>query len=114
MEFEVTRQAGATVIAPSGPTLEAVNSHEFKQDIDALIDTDGPVILDLSRIGFIDSSGCGALLHCQRRAQAHGRGVVLCGLTPQLQGLLKAIQMDRKMPLYATRTEALDAVGAKR
>lgn len=112
MEFDIDRQAGATLITPNARTLEAANSHAFKKDIDALLATAQPVVLDLSHIDFIDSSGCGALLHCQRTAQSQGGSIVLCALTTQLQGLLKAIQLDRKIPMYATRAEALAAVGS--
>jgi anti-sigma B factor antagonist len=112
MHLNVETIGSRRIITLWGETLEAGNTHEFKRDITPLLEASGHVIVDLSRVGFIDSSGCGALLHCLRRLQTNGGTLAVCGLNRHLWGLFKAIQMDRKIPLYPSRGQALAEAAA--
>jgi anti-sigma B factor antagonist len=59
--------------------------------LDAAIGTqehDGPVVLDLGGVEFIDSSGLRSLLGASRRASARGSSVVLRDVSPEVGRLL--------------------------
>jgi anti-sigma B factor antagonist len=67
------------------------------------------VLLDLHRVAFIDSSGLGALLACQRVIEGAGGQLKLCGLRPEVRAALELVRMDRLIDVYASREEALAA-----
>ena len=82
----VDRQPGGVIVVhgdidvAGGPTLEA-----------ALVKADNtsPVIIDLSDVFFIDSSGLRCLLGASRRAGDRGTTVVLRGVGPEVLRLLE-------------------------
>ena len=47
----------------------------------------GPVVLDLSGVGFIDSSGLRVLVNAHRARETLDHGLVLRGLSPPIQRL---------------------------
>ena len=63
MDFRTTTLPSHQIVCPSGPRLDAMHALQFKARFrDIIINTDRPVIVDLSQIDFIDSSGLGALV----------------------------------------------------
>ena len=70
---------------------------------------DGPdiVILELSEVQFIDSSGLGAVVASMKQLGRH-RKLALAGLTPTVEKVFRLTRMDSVFPLYATLATALD------
>jgi anti-sigma B factor antagonist len=69
------------------------------------------VIVDLSGVGFLDSSGASALLLSVSHAQALGRTLVfVCPAGDPLRRL-KIYGLDSVLSVFPTRELALDAVG---
>lgn len=64
---------GALVIEVSGEVDGATERQFVEQVVDAVSTTEaGRVVLDLSRVGFMDSSGLRVVLSCKRRADERG------------------------------------------
>lgn len=57
------------------------------------------LVLDLSDLSFMDSSGIGALVGLHRRAQAEGWSLVLAAPGPQVAGLLAMTGLDDRMTI---------------
>ncbi len=53
------------------------------------------VVLDLSAVEFMDSSGVGALLGVQKRLPANGEPVTLKGARPAVVGVLELLRLQR-------------------
>ena len=83
----VDRADGAATTRLSGD-LDIVTSDEVRRDLAALVD-DGHVslTLDLSTVGFVDSSGLGVLVAIHRHAETHGGSFVVQSVPPQVQRL---------------------------
>lgn len=63
MDFRTTTLPSHHIICPTGPRLDAMQALQFKEMFrDVIINTDRSIIVDLSQIDFIDSSGLGALV----------------------------------------------------
>ena len=78
--FERSQQGDRCVLAVSGEIDLAVAAR-FAQELEDLVnDTGGTGVVDLSAVGFIDSSGIRELLKAKRAAQAAGTD--LCLLNP--------------------------------
>jgi anti-sigma B factor antagonist len=59
----------------------------------AVSDGPGDVVVDVSQLSFVDSSGLRALIHVSRKLEGRGR-LVLMGPTPQVQRLLGLVQAE--------------------
>ena len=89
--------------------LDASNSAEFKRDIAPLFAERAKVVLNMSRLRFVDSSGLGALLSCLRIAMANGGSLKLCEMSAQVRSLFDLVRMNRIFDIYGTQAEAVSA-----
>ena len=109
MNCTIDRIEDVAVVLLPGDALDASNSEEFKNDVETLLDENTQVVLDLSRLRFVDSSGCGALLSCLRRMKSKGGDLKLCGLSSPVRTLFELIRMHRIIDIFDEREEAVRA-----
>ncbi|REL25332.1 anti-sigma factor antagonist [Thalassotalea euphylliae] len=87
---------------------DAVTAPRFKQ---YFLDTVGAqscnVVLDLSRVNFMDSSGLGVLISSLKHLNSQG-AIVLVGIQSNVQALMTLTRMDRLFPQCANVEEALN------
>lgn len=57
------------------------------------------VLLDLTEVEFLDSSGLGAVV-AARKLLGKGRQLALAGLQPAVEKVLRLTHMDRVFPIY--------------
>jgi anti-sigma B factor antagonist len=69
------------------------------------------VIVDLSGVVFLDSSGASAMLLSVSHARALGRALVFICPAGDALRRLKIYGLDSMLSVYPTREQALDAVG---
>jgi anti-sigma B factor antagonist len=69
-----------------------------------------PVIFDLTKVEFIDSSGIGLIVHAYKTLRAKRAKVVVSGASEQPLELLKATQLDRFVPFKTNLEEARAAI----
>ena len=67
------------------------------------------IVLNLSRLRFIDSSGLATVLSCLKRVNARGGDLKLCGLSRSVRTLFELVRMNRIFDLFATPEEAVRA-----
>ena len=89
--------------------LDAANASEFKRDIAPMLESNAKLVLDLSRLRFVDSSGLGAFISCQRTLRAKGGILKLSGLSNQVQAIFKLVRMHRVFAIYPSKEEAVRA-----
>ncbi|HVY95139.1 MAG TPA: STAS domain-containing protein [Bryobacteraceae bacterium] len=109
MDLQVTNVDGVGVASVPVDELDASNSVEFKRDIAPILQSNTKLILDLSQLRFVDSSGLGAMLSCLRQLTAKGGDLKLCGMSQQVRALFELVRMHRIFDIYATREEAVKA-----
>lgn len=68
------------------------------------------LVLDLSRVSFIDSAGLAAIIEYFRDAAEHGGLLCLSGLNETLQTVFEIVRLDRVIPIFPSRDEALVAL----
>jgi len=67
------------------------------------------VVLDLSCVSFMDSSGLGALISCLKLMAAQGE-IVIVGAQANVKGLFTLTRMDRLFTQYENIDEVLTAI----
>jgi anti-sigma B factor antagonist len=66
------------------------------------------VVIDLSAIDFMDSSGLGALIGCLKSARQAGGDLRIAAPTPQVSMVLKLSNLDRVLKAHDTAESAFD------
>ncbi len=103
-----TREAHGFTVITVGDTLDASNAEEAKEFFRQLI-TSGRtrMVVDLSGLGFIDSSGLGALVTALKTARSSGGEVRLCCLTPQVRSIFQLTRLDKVFTIRDRLEDAL-------
>ena len=105
--MNVIREKQATIIEISTPTLNVSNVKEFKTNIEKYLDSEKNIILDLSQLTFVDSSGLGAFLFCLKRLNQKNGDLNLCGVTKPVRILFELVRLHQIIDIFDTREEAL-------
>jgi anti-anti-sigma factor len=80
---------------------------------DALRSPVRAIVIDLEAVSLVDSSGLALLLNTFRRLDQAGRQLAIaCPLGPPRRAFVLTA-LDRQLPMYETRHDALAAVGAR-
>jgi len=109
MEIRVDNVDGVAVAAMPVDELDASNAGEFKRDMQTVLKSNTKLVLDLSRLRFVDSSGLGAMLSCLRQLSAQGGDLKLCAMSKPVRALFELVRMHRIFDIYGTKEEALQA-----
>jgi anti-sigma B factor antagonist len=97
--------AGIIVTVP-GEHLDVGNSKSFREALQPVLEENATVLLDLSRVDFIDSSGLGSLLSCLRTMNAKDGELRLFGMRRPVQAMFELVRMHRLFAIYETEEEA--------
>jgi len=103
----VERADGIAVVQIAAEKLDMSNAAAFKAGAFPLLTSHSRVILDLSAVDFVDSSGLGSILACLREINRVGGTLVLGGVCKRVRALFELVKMHRLIPLYETIDDAV-------
>lgn len=89
--------------------LDASNVREFKDAASALIQDHTCVVLDMSGVKFVDSSGLGALISCLRQLNNRRGDFRLCEMPKPVRALFELMRMHRVFSIHETRQDAVQS-----
>jgi anti-sigma B factor antagonist len=112
MELAIEKVGDVAVVEIPVDELDASNTGELKHDIAPVLEANTKLVIDLSRLRFVDSSGLGAILSCLRQLTAKGGDLKLSGMQKQVRAVFELVRMHRIFDIYATREEAVRAFQA--
>jgi anti-sigma B factor antagonist len=96
-----------TFITLATERLDAARTVDFKEKMTVLINQGtNQVVLDLSAVKFMDSTGLGSLVSVLKLLGAK-RDLILCGVKGMLQDLFKLTRMDRVFVIVDTEADAV-------
>jgi len=101
--MQVLREKGCRVFILDG-RLSAEDAHKLKKLFEETGSQGGPVVVDMSNLEYIDSSGLGALVYILRNSP---QGVRLCCVPSKVLDVLELAKLERFFPIYLSREEAL-------
>ena len=107
MDIDVVQASGVTVVAPRGD-LDLATVDEIKRALARVLDGgQSRVVVDLGGVGFIDSSGMGAMVAAMKQARAAGGDLRFCGLQNDVRDIFELTRLARAISIHPTRQEAL-------
>jgi anti-sigma B factor antagonist len=110
MSLSSTVTETARIVTVNTDRIDAAMAIQFKEDMRTETEP-GPdhVILDLSGVDFIDSSGLGAIVAAMKQMDDHRR-LDLAGLTPTVDKVFRLTRMDTVFRLFASLDEAMSSL----
>ena len=95
MTFSRTDNGEETVLRIEG-ALDAVSAPDIRPTLDALVaERRRRIVVDLSSLRLIDSSGVGAIVALFKRVRAAGGQVSVVGLRDQPLAIFRLLRLDR-------------------
>jgi anti-sigma B factor antagonist len=68
------------------------------------------LILDLSKVEYIDSTGMATMIEYFRDASKHRGVLCLTGLNPNLKTIFEMVRLDKTIPTFASVADAIAAL----
>lgn len=103
---------GISVGIVNSRMLDASTVNAFRDAVKPLLNDKAQIVLDLSKVEFIDSSGLGALVTCLRQAHALGGDIKLSGLGKSARALFELVRMHRVFEVFNSPEEAISSYRA--
>ena len=110
MKYEITEDRGAVVVAFEGD-VDLQTSPEARKALLDCVDKGAPVLVDLSRVGCIDSSGVASLVESYQSARKSGQTLVLVAVSEGALRVLRLARLDKVFTICDTLEDGFDAVG---
>lgn len=112
MKIEVEKLADnrGAIVSIGSDSLDAGNVKAFKDALHPVLDANSAVLVDMSSLSFVDSSGLGALLSCLRTMNNKNGQLKLFAMAKPVQALFELVRMHRIFAIYNNRQEALAAL----
>ena len=113
MQLKHKKTNDVLIVRPLEKRIDASTAAEFKQKMGEWIDSGNRrIVLNLSEVDFIDSSGLGAIISGFKKIGNDGN-LVICTVKESVMSLFRLTRMNRVFDIYASETEALDALSVK-
>jgi anti-sigma B factor antagonist len=106
------QRGNVLVVQVAEKRIDASKAPVFKDEMTRCIDTgQNQIVLDLSQVDFIDSSGLGALVSCLKRLGPRG-SLAVAGASGAVSRLFTLTRMDRVFTLHPTVDAAVEQLSA--
>ncbi|HKB69662.1 MAG TPA: STAS domain-containing protein [Thermoanaerobaculia bacterium] len=108
MEISIREDGRVRIVSVTGDLVIGESEASFKRAVTRLID-EGHVdlLLDLGKVGMVDSTGLGALVRTLTTAQKEGGQAKLLAPPPNLKKLLEMTQLDSVFDIHHDLEEAV-------
>ncbi|MEM7520351.1 MAG: STAS domain-containing protein [Pseudomonadota bacterium] len=109
MKLTIKTEGDCTIATVHAARIDAPSAVDFKEAMRAQTQgVKGRVLLDLSNVTFIDSSGLGAIVATMKML-APDRKLVLAGFNPAVEKVFQLTRMDTVFEMFGTVDEAVNA-----
>lgn len=108
MEIQVEHHDNDVAVIALNGRLDLLTAVDVKQRLAAVVEEGyARIVVDLQSVGFIDSSGLGALISGLKAARVAGGDLRIARPDKQAKYILQVSTLDRVLRPYATLEEAL-------
>ncbi|MBO6946528.1 MAG: STAS domain-containing protein [Rhodospirillales bacterium] len=110
MEHQLSESGGAIVIAFSGD-IDLQTSPDARKALLGLVGKGQPILVDLSGVGYIDSSGVASLVECLQSVKKSGQKLALVSVSEGALRVLQLARLDKVFTICTTIDEGVEKVG---
>ncbi|MEL7352979.1 MAG: STAS domain-containing protein [Cyanobacteria bacterium P01_A01_bin.116] len=108
-DFTTPQGNHVIILAPTG-RLDITTAWQFRLKLQEAISKDTPhILVNLSEVNFIDSSGLTSLVAGMRDADKISGSFRICNVHPEAKLVFEVTMMDSVFDIYDTEAEALEA-----
>ncbi len=107
MDLTTQNSDDVMVVSLNDQQLDASNSGEFKSQLKEMMGQNNRVVLDMSAVNFVDSSGLGAILSGLRLATKGGGDLKIAAMSRSVRILFELVRMHKIIEVFADRDEAV-------
>ncbi|GAA3746316.1 anti-sigma B factor antagonist [Spinactinospora alkalitolerans] len=110
LQITIRNHDDGTVIVLDGEIDIATEDEFHRAVLDAMsAEQHGRVVLDCTRLSFIDSSGLRVLIQCHKAGKEHDSRVFIAAASERVTQILHVTAIDTRIPVYPTVESALAA-----
>lgn len=108
IQVDIEEQNDIVILSVNEPIIDHSNSASLKEKLFLEIaDGKNKIILDLTKVMEMDSSGLGALLFGKRQASHSGGNIFLVGIQPAVDSMLRIAQLSRVFDIFEKTDDAI-------
>lgn len=112
-ETEIVPLARGALVRPAGPRFDAASAPALKNTVVDLANRGKIlVVISLSRLTHVDSSGLGVLISLHKTLQASGGRLALCETPAKILPILRLTRLDRVLTISPDAQTAATLIGA--
>jgi anti-sigma B factor antagonist len=109
MKVEHVQKGKVLLVTPNESRLDAGVAQSFKSKMSELVETGhADIVIDLSKVTLIDSSGLGVLVSIMKKIGEKGE-IRLCGLRDNIKSLFQLTRLDKVFAIYHSQAEAVES-----
>jgi anti-sigma B factor antagonist len=102
-------EAAPAVIAPQGE-LDLHSSPVVKEQLESIIEAHRPkVVVDLSGVTYVDSSGLAVFIEAMQRVAGYGGSFAICGLQENVKHIFSIARLDQVFRIFPDQAAAVAA-----
>ena len=114
MDVTTERLDGVLLVLVSG-RIDNSNADALEEAVrDGIEGSDRTVIMDLEKLSYISSAGLRVLLTTAKDLLSRDGGLMLCSMSDRVRVPVERVGVDRMIPIYPSRAEALASLNALR
>jgi anti-sigma B factor antagonist len=109
MKISSEKQDGATIVSPEGD-IDLGRSPTLRTSLREAQSSKPPrLVVDLSRVDYMDSSGVATLVEALQNARRGGTKMVLCCMKDRVRSIFEIARLDTVFAIVETREAAMTA-----
>jgi anti-sigma B factor antagonist len=110
MSHEIVEKQGVSVVVLRGD-VDLSSSPEARKLLLASIGENDKLLVDLSAVTYIDSSGIASLVEALQASKKNGKQFALAAASEPTRRVLELARLDKVFKMYATVDEGISAAG---
>ena len=108
-----TRAESRSVIVAIEGELDIATADDLREHVQQAMDEHGPwLILDLSALDFMDSSGLNVIINAYRTVREQNGSLSLAALNERVTKVVRLVGLHRQVPVHKTVSTAITAMEA--
>lgn len=111
MKIEQTQRGGTSVVTVQGVIKMCESGKQLSTHLQKVLEqSEGSVLVDLSAVDEVDSTGLGELVAYLQLFSKQGRGLAVVNPTAKIRRLFEFMNLDKVLPLFDDIDQAVEAM----